>query len=126
VFNRSYQVRAVKAAGGGHQVAGDAALHLPWAGIFEPWRPLILTALAAETLAVAKPVRGRSAANRCKKSNGRLQGVQLALFPDHVADPPQNAGKSPADSAFPPLAGLEVPFTDDDRPLADLFPEAYL
>jgi hypothetical protein len=119
VFNRSYQAKAVRKAGGGRKLAADAALHLPWAGIFEPWRSLVLTALAADSLAIAKP---RNAAKGCKKRSGRLQGVQLALFPE----PAQNAGKSPADSTFPPLAEMFVPIADDDKPLADLFPEAYL
>jgi hypothetical protein len=155
MLNRSYQLRAVRKAGGGDQAAADLAMRLPWAGIFEPWRAFVLVAEANETLVTqtlvtkaAKPAaRPRIAANRCKKSSGRLQGVQLELFADGV--PSQSAlGISPAGSdarepaqlhipvknfspesgrlQFPPLAEMEVPLNDDDRPLADLFPEAYL
>jgi hypothetical protein len=107
VFNATYHRRArkaIKEAGGGHQLAADQALRLPWGGIFEPWRPFVLTAAAAET------VQRRKAANRCKKGSGRLQGVQLDLF----ADLPPKPGKSPADSAFPSLVEMFVPMTDDE------------
>jgi hypothetical protein len=127
MFNRSFQRRAVKSAGGGRKVAADAALRLPWAGIFEPWRPFVLVAEAAETLVLTKvaklPVRPQKAANRCKKSSGRLQGVQLDMF---APDAPPNDRQSPADSRFPKLAEMIVPADDDDKPLSDLFPEAYL
>jgi hypothetical protein len=134
MFNRSYQLRAITNACGGHKVAADAAAHLPWAGIFETcsesWRPLVLTAAAAESVISKSHVNDspHSAAKRCKRGSrqlqlfdGKLRGVQLSLFPD----PPQNARESAADSTFPRLAEVEVPI-DDDRPLFDLFPEAYL
>lgn len=117
MFNRS-KMRAVRKAGGGHKVAADLALRLPWAGIFEPWRPLVLVAEAAETAELAKtPVRGKVAANRCKKStrqmrlfDGKLRGVQLGLFPDNAAEKftePENFMVP-----FPPP--VEVPMADED------------
>jgi hypothetical protein len=121
MFNRSYQQRAVREAGGGRKVAADVAMRLPWAGIFEPWRPLVLTAAIAESATY----KSHNAAKRCEKSSGRLQGVQLELFAESPNQPPI-ARESPADSRFPLLAGLEIPLADDERPLADLFPEAYL
>lgn len=141
MFNRSYQVRAVRLAGGGHKAAADSALRLPWAGIFEPWRPFVLVAKAARTKNVrVRPknvlVRAQVAANRCKKGSGRLQGVQLDLFPDIAAQkftagenlhaPVKNSAPESGLLNFPPLAGVEVPITDEDRPLFDLFPDAYL
>jgi len=41
VFNKTYQSRAVRKAGGGHKVAEDEALRLPWANISRPWRPRV-------------------------------------------------------------------------------------
>lgn len=160
MFNREYQKRAtrqglaartVREAGGGHQVAKDAALRLPWAGIFEPWRPLVLTAAAA-----AKANSVKNAVKRCKKSSqrllfdGKLRGVQLAfafepdeedepLFPED--DGPDNTAQkftvsgnftvpndreSPADSSFPPLSEMVNPMavlSDEDLAEIDkLFP----
>ena len=91
MFNKSYQDRAtrqgraecaaVRKAGGGHQVAADAALRLSRAGIFEPWRPYVLTALAMEPAA-----RNRVAGPALKKRGRRrkrdvLIGYQMDLFP---------------------------------------------
>lgn len=100
MFNKSYQdratrqgrgERAVREAGGGHQVAADAALRLPWAGIFEPgfsepWRPFALTALAAhEGPALEKPAAGPNSDSPAFRRRGRkpprvLPG-QMDLFP---------------------------------------------
>jgi hypothetical protein len=108
MFNRSYQMRAVKNAGGGHQVA--EAFYRP-----------------------KRRVRPGIAADQCKKRSGELQGVQLELFaapePQYKKNPifpvpARNGRQSPADLKFPPLAPIEA--ADDDQPLADLFPEAYL
>jgi len=147
MFNRSYQLRAVRKAGGGQQAAAELALDLPWAGIFEPWRPFVLVAELAKNVSLKshsggnlkahKPaVRPQIAAKRCKKGCGRLQGVQLELFADigaqkftgceNIDTPLKNFAPESGRLQFPPLAGMEVPLNDDDRPLADLFPEAYL
>ena len=48
------------------------------------------------------------AAKECKKSSGKLQGVQLELFADEL-----KVNCSPSVNS------------DPDRPLFDLFPEAY-
>lgn len=142
MLNRQYQLRAVRKAGGGHKVAADAALRLPWGGIFEPWRPYVLVAAAAETVEAKSPARAKKA-GRCKKGqsrqmqlfDGKLRGVQLALFPDNAAEKFTAGGKSMATekstppgllpAEFPSPAAVEVPLSDDDRPLFDLFPEAY-
>lgn len=94
MFNREYQRRATKQGltavshksdSGGHQ---EAALRLPWAGVFEPWRPFVLVAAAA----AQRPERAfqrRNAAKGCKNSrqlklfDDKLLGMQLALFPDN-------------------------------------------
>lgn len=134
MFNRTYQLRAVRKAGGGHKVAADAALRLPWAGIFEPWKPLVMVADAADQ--AKKPVRAGIAVKPCKKStrqlqlfDGKLRGVQLALFPDNAAEnftPPGKFTPGLLPPGFPSPAEVVVPLLDEDRPLADLFPEAYL
>jgi hypothetical protein len=145
MLNREYQLRAVRKAGGGHKVAADAALRLPWAGIFEPWRPYVLVAAAAESISSPRAAK----AGRCKKGrsrqrqlfDGKLRGIQLDLFPDNGAENFTAAekftagGKSMATekstppgllpAEFPSPASVEVPLSDDDRPLFDLFPEAY-
>lgn len=129
MLNREYHKRATRQGiaqrtlaqrGGGHQVAADAALRLPWAGIFEPWRPLVLVAAAQQDVqrnAIQKT------AKRCKKSaqrllfDGKLRGVQLALFPENEmqnADPGQKQRELPADSKFPPLARMLDPLTEDE------------
>lgn len=93
MFNKSYQVRAnrqgraereaVRKAGGGHQVAAEAALRLPWAGIFEPWRPFVLTALAAhEGPPLAKPPEDPAFKKRGRKIKvPRALPGQMDLFP---------------------------------------------
>jgi hypothetical protein len=120
VFNREYQKRATRqglaSRGGGHKVAADAALRLPWAGIFEPWRPYILVAAAAEK----QPKATKTAAKGCKKSrqlnlfDGKLRGVQLSLFPDMqtLPNPVQKPRQSSADSEFPALAGMIDPMAE--------------
>jgi len=132
MFNRSYQLRAVRKAGGGQQAAADLALRLPWAGIFEPWRPFVLVAELAKNVAL-KP---HSGGNLKAPKPAVRQGVQLELFADIGAQeftgceklhtPVKNFAPESGRLQFPPLAGMEVPLNDDDRPLADLFPEAYL
>lgn len=132
MFNRTYQLRATKqgrlpASGSRPEARSpkpDFSLRLPWAGIFEPWRPFVLAAEVAKTA-----VPPRIAAKRCKKASGRLQGVQLNLFPDNPAENFTEPGKFtpgllPPD--FPRPGQLEFPIIDEDRPLADLFPEAYV
>jgi hypothetical protein len=67
VFNKTYQSRAVRRAGGGHKVAEDEALRLPWANISRSWRPhALLAALAA---------------NRRQINEGGRPAMQLELFP---------------------------------------------
>jgi hypothetical protein len=74
--------------------------------------------------------------------DGKLRGVQLALFPDNAAENFTAAGKFTAGgksmatkkstppgllpAEFPSPAAVEVPLSDPDRPLFDLFPDAYL
>jgi hypothetical protein len=102
MFNRTYQLRAVKKAGGGRKLArssmNDASLSLPWAGIFrprEPWRAAVLIARAAEAVGSdvkaadafpfhrpEPPVRAGIASTRRKNRNRELQGIQLSLFPE--------------------------------------------
>jgi hypothetical protein len=75
VFNKTYQLRAVQSAGGGHKLATKALLRLP-----APWRPFVTVAAIAEEF----------------------------YRPKHR--PQQIVRKSTP---------------DPDRPLFDLFPEAY-
>lgn len=91
MFKKIFQLRAVKNAGGGHKLARDAGLCLPWSGIFRPresWRPLVMIAAAAEQIAAGKSfhrpesaVRRKIAASRCDKKPIGKQGLQLKLFP---------------------------------------------
>jgi hypothetical protein len=117
MFNRSYQMRAVREAGGGHQVAKQ---------FYEDdfYRPKTRVRPGKVRPGKAAEV----AAKDCKNSSGRLQGVQLELFAagpgNEVEKPARNARQSPANASFPPLAA-DVP-CDDEQPLSDLFPEAYL
>jgi hypothetical protein len=109
MFNKSYHQRArrqVRQAGGGHKVAEDALLRLPWAGIFEPWRPFV---------AVAAANRRK---NRAHHLQDKPQGVQLELFADNDAQkftPPSKIDR-----------GVKNFARDPERPLFDLFPEAYV
>lgn len=124
MFNREYQKRATKqglAQRGGHRLAADAALATPWAGIFEPWRPFVLTAAAADPARAEKAFQRKSAAKRCKKSgqrllfDGKLRGVQLSLFPDNDAQTftaPEQFTASRRFS-FPPLAGMVDPMAPE-------------
>lgn len=125
MFNREYQKRATRQGlarrAGGHEAATDAALRLPWAGIFEPWRPFVLIAAATS--------QPKNAAKGCKKTrqlelfDGKLRGVQLSLFPDiaeenftavknSTPNPVQKPRRSPADSEFPSLAGMVDPMAE--------------
>jgi hypothetical protein len=129
VRSRIFQLRAaIKAAGGGHELARQASLALPWAGIFRPrgeaWRPLVLVAAAAEAAELAEdfhrpeqPTRERiqtARAARRRNRSQRLQDTQLELFP---AD---------RDQHFYRPAPAKIFELDPDRPLADVFPMAYL
>jgi len=98
MFNKTYHARArrqVRQAGGGRKLAEDALLRLPWAGIFEPFRPFVAVAAASE---------------RRKRHDRPLQGVQLELFAEPAS---QNHNKV-------------ISRPDPERPLFDLFPEAYV
>jgi hypothetical protein len=163
MLNRTYHLRSTKAvrkAGGGHKLGqlqgvqlelgsrnieiSQLSDFLPWGGIFEPWKPLVMVAAAAEALAITKP---QIAANGCKSvtysSHSRRQRLEAAgqiRLPDMSAQkftPPEilytgvknftrksTANRPPKAGEFPPLA----PTTEyeAERPLADLFPEAYL
>lgn len=91
MLNKTYQHRAsrqgrdaVRKAGGGHQAAADAALRLPWAGIFEPWRPFVLTALAAhQGPPLTPPVAPAHSAGSFQKRGRRARVLpgQMDLFP---------------------------------------------
>jgi hypothetical protein len=113
MLNREYQIRATK-QGLAAKHAGHDALRLPWAGIFEPWRPFVMVAAAAERPESA--FRRRTAAKNCKKRSrqlplfdGKLRGVQLALFSENDVQKPRETS---ADSAFPPLAGMVDPMAE--------------
>jgi hypothetical protein len=97
MFNKSYQLRAVRQAGGGHRVALKAVLRLP-----EPWRPLVTIAAAAEE-AFYRPERRV----RPGKSRQAASGAQLELFPVKNSTP------------------VNISTAKSDRPLFDIFPEAY-
>jgi hypothetical protein len=111
MFNKTYHARArrqVRQAGGGRKLAEDALLRLPWAGIFEPWRPFVAAAAASE---------------RRKNRARPLQGVQLDLFADNDAEkitPRENLHQGVKN-----LAAVNFPTPKSDRPLFDVFPEAY-
>jgi hypothetical protein len=138
MFNRTYQLRAVKKAGGGRKLAEDASLCLPWAGIFrpkQPWRSTVLMARAAEAVETPPegkpagglaafhrpepPVREGIAFARRKNRSRKLQGIQLELFPerDQRFYHPQSAASEVV---------VRISAHDSARPLADVFPEAYL
>ena len=113
---RTRELRAVRASGGGHKLAADAGMHLPWAGIFEPWREFVAVAMAAETVKTstqhsafsrrATTSKSYTSKSITRKSKWKpLQGVQLALD-------------------FTPYYEKPAP-SDPERPLFDLFPEAY-
>lgn len=127
MFNREYQKRATRLGLASGNIAADATLRLPWAGIFEPWRPFVMTAIAEERRQRPKP---KTAAKGCKKStqrllfDGKLRGLQLVLFPDNdvnkfTTDPARKARQTPADSEFPSLALMVDPLNEDE--LADEF-----
>lgn len=111
MFNKSYQLRAVRKAGGGHQVATKALLRLP-----EPWRALVTVAAAGEEVFYRPKRRVRPGKS---KTAGQVLALsaQLELFPDNGAQ------------KFTPLEILYTPVKnfapDSARPLFDLFPEAY-
>ena len=94
MFNRTYQLRAVKKAGGGRKLArssmNDASLSLPWAGIFrprEPWRAAVLIARAAE--AVGSDVKAAGAFSPQQPNTGSAGDPD---FPFHRPEPPVRAG----------------------------------
>jgi hypothetical protein len=82
----------------------------------ESWRPLVLVAAAAEEAqSFYRPkrrIQRQIAASRCKKRSGKLQCTQLALFLDPASDP----------NFYRPV---RIFAHDPERPLADVFPEAY-
>lgn len=80
---------------GGGISAADALLGRPWAGIFEK-----------------QPAPAKAAAGRCKKGSRPLQGVQLELFAARAISTPTPASVENIDSRA-------------QRPLFDIFPEAY-
>jgi hypothetical protein len=92
-----------------------AQLSLAFHPTVESWRPLLLVAAAAaEAQSFYRPklrIQPSIAADRCKKRQmtGKLQGVQLDLF----------AAFSRPEAPVPPKP-------DPDRPLLDVFPEAYV
>lgn len=104
MFNKTYQLRAVRQGGGGHQLAAKAILRLP-----EPWRPLVTVAAAAEE-AFYRPER-RVRPGRVKSSHRQsVVSTQLELFAPAPISQNHN-------SAI---------VRDPERPLFDLFPEAYV
>jgi hypothetical protein len=112
MLNREYHKRA-RQQGETAIRRQSSALSLPWAGIFEPWRPLVLMAeLAEQTEQAKRLIRGKNAAKGCKNRSqlllfdGKLRGVQLALFPENDVQKPRETS---ADSTFPPLAGMIDP-----------------
>ena len=127
MFNKTFQIRATRAVregGGGRQVAADAALSLPWAGIFEPWRPLVATAEAAAT---ANTNSGRAFQRRhAPKEKSRQLSLPFEDFeglggrgaPSEALHGPGNAGKQhlrpPAPGEAPSPARVEFPLIDVD------------
>jgi hypothetical protein len=99
VFNKTYQLRAVRSAGCGHELATKALLRLP-----EPWRPLVTVAAIAGEFYRPKHRPQPRPPRPGQKPVARFE--QLELFPAG----PQTICKSRP---------------DPDRPLFDLFPEAY-
>jgi hypothetical protein len=91
MFNKTYQLRAVRQGGGGHKVAVKALLRLP-----EPWRPLVTVAAAGEQAFYRSKKRVQPGK---KRAQVKTLGAQLELFP--------------------------APGRDLNRPLFDVFPEAY-
>jgi hypothetical protein len=88
-------------------------LSLGFHPVFECWRPLLAMATAFEAAEnfyrPKRCIQPAIAANRCKKrTTGKLQGVQLDLF-----------------SAFYRPEAPVRPQPDPERPLLDVFPEAY-
>jgi hypothetical protein len=95
-------------------------LSLRFHPVVECWRPLVLVAAAFEEAQTfyrpKRRIQPAIAANRCNKrtnslqksTTGKLQGVQLDLF-----------------SAFYRPEAPVRPKPDPERPLADVFPEAY-
>lgn len=94
----------------------EGQLSLGFHPVFESWRPFLFMAAAFEgEQTFYRPKRRTQpavAANRCKKRSNRLQGTQLDLFLDPPEDP----------NFYRPV---RIFAHDPDRPLADVFPEAY-
>jgi hypothetical protein len=95
----------------------EGQLNLGFHPVNECWRPLLLVAAAFEEAQTfyrpKRRIQPTVAANRCNKRSNRLQGTQLALFLDPPDDP----------NFYRPV---RIFAHDPDRPLADVFPEAYL
>lgn len=136
MFNRTYQIRARRQGRESIKVDRrreasnkidrdpEALLRLPWAGLFEPWRPfaaLVAAAVAAEKAgpeylppSARKAFRRRPPARRrpaqLKLFDDKLRGVQLAFHFE----------RSPAPQLLPaelyPTSAVkqEVPLTEDE------------
>lgn len=110
MFNRSYQIRAVRQAGGGHAVAAIAASRLPWAGLFErPASPPETAARPKNAALGCKKRPGKKSTRQLPLFDGKLRGVQLSLiFVDEM--PAQRENLRPE---FPSAADLETPLNED-------------
>jgi hypothetical protein len=82
--------------------AASSQLSLDYEGVNSYWRPLVVMAQ------VFSYKRTKIAAKHCKKRSGKLQGRQLGLFEDF----------------YRPETPVR-PAPDPNRPLLDVFPEAY-
>jgi hypothetical protein len=89
--------------------AATSQLSLDYEGVNSYWRPLVVMAQLFDRSPYRPKRRSVIAAKQCKKRSGKLQGVQLGLFEDF----------------YRPPAPARV-IADPERPLADVFPEAYL
>lgn len=89
----------------------DPALRAPWGGIFEPWRPFVLIALAAEHV----PAVFR--AKRIQRRERRLRVLpgQMALAFERAEFSIEESGTSSPTTALRPITA-EDPITDDDVP----------
>lgn len=86
----------------------SSQLGLDYEGVNQYWRPLVVMAQLFAHPSYRRKTRSRVAVKQCKKGSGKLQGVQMGLFEDFYRPP---APVRPA--------------ADPNRPLLDVFPEAY-
>lgn len=89
--------------------AATSQLSLDYERVNSYWRPLVVMAQVFDRSPYRSKRRSVVAAKEYKKRSGRLQGVQLGLFEDF----------------YRPPAPVR-PIADPERPLADVFPEAYV